>query len=129
MNTTLRRTIASAAVGTAALVALAVPGTANAATPGLTATAHTAAASYVDCDEYWSTTVVKVRTGPGTGYTAIGQLGKHNTVDWVGENSSGSWTKVRLLQRSTYGLPKSTVGWVSSAYLAYISPCYTSIDV
>ncbi|MEY9961017.1 SH3 domain-containing protein [Streptacidiphilus sp. MAP5-52] len=123
MRKAINLTIAIAALGAALIMPSA---SASAATPSRTTVAHTA---YVDCDEYWATTVVKVRTGPSTGYTAIGQLGKHNTVDWVGENSSGSWTKVRLLQKSTYGLPKSTVGWVSSAYLAYISPCYTSIDV
>ncbi|MEY9840617.1 SH3 domain-containing protein [Streptacidiphilus sp. EB103A] len=130
MNTTLRRTLASAAVGGTALLALVTPGSAQAATPAVATAAHvTAATSYVDCNEYWSTTVVKVRTGPGTGYTAIGQLGTHNIVDWVNENSNNSWTKVRLLQKSSYGLAKGTVGWVYTGYLAYHSPCYTSINV
>lgn len=100
MRKAINLTIAIAALGAALIMPSA---SASAAAPSRTALAH---AAYVDCNEYWATTTVRVRTGPGTGYTPIGQLGVHNTVDWVDENSSGSWTKVRLLQTSTYGLAR-----------------------
>ena len=103
---------------------------APAAAPAAASSVSARAAAYVDCDKYWSTTsALRVRTGPGTGYTTIGQLGYHNTVDIIDMNASGTWDEVRLLTKSTYGLTAGTVGWVSDAYLQIDNPCRTSINV
>jgi len=126
LRNALKLPLTAAALSAATLIPSA---SASAATPAKATVAHTA---YVDCDRSWSTTsALRVRTGPSTGYATIGQLGFHNVVDVIDTSwsSSGSWYKVRLLQTSAYGLKMGTVGWASAAYLANISPCRTSINV
>ncbi|MFC1435377.1 SH3 domain-containing protein [Streptacidiphilus sp. N1-3] len=130
-TTALGRGMSVAVAGSAILV-LALAGSAHAATVTSAFTRDTASArtsTYVDCDKYQSTTTLRVRTGPGTGYATIGQLGKGNTVDIIDSNSSGTWDRIRLLTKSTYGLRAGTVGWVSDAYLKIDNPCRTNINV
>ncbi|MFE9620478.1 SH3 domain-containing protein [Streptomyces sp. NPDC006384] len=58
---------------------------------------------------------VNFRSGPSTGYRAIGQLYTGDSGTKVA--SSGSWVKIKLDHRSKTGLKTGTTGWVSKSYL------------
>lgn len=66
---------------------------------------ETASASYVQ-----ATANVNVRSGPGTGYTKLGQLSKGQTVEKLG--TSGSWTNISYNGKTAY---------VSTQYLKAVS--------
>ncbi|WP_042366784.1 SH3 domain-containing protein [Streptacidiphilus neutrinimicus] len=131
MNPSLPRTLAAVATAGAALLAVAAPATASNHTDRVQGAAalHQVAAHTAtrDCDLVWSTTsALRIRKGPGTGYATIGQLSYHTKGDiswFVNEAHDETWWKIRTLQRSAYGLPAGTVGWVSADYMDYISGC------
>ncbi|TLQ39394.1 SH3 domain-containing protein [Streptomyces marianii] len=118
MQTKLARRagIALAAVAMGATATLASAPTALASTP---AQAPTALAAKNTCPTW---TVygkgVNFRSGPSTGYRAIGQLYTGDSGTKVA--SSGSWIKIRLDHRSKTGLRAGTTGWV---YKTYIHQC------
>ncbi len=130
MQITVPRAVAAAAVAGATLFAVAAPASAQpdrvqtAAVALQPATVRTAAK---DCDLVWSaTSALRIRKGPGTGYAALGQLSYHtkgDISDFVVEAHDETWWKIRTLQRSAYGLPAGTVGWVSADYMNYIGGC------
>lgn len=63
---------------------------------------------------------LRVRSGPGTKYVALGLLGKGDRVKLIGAKQDGRgqiWHKVILRGASDYGLPNGYVGWVTASYL------------
>lgn len=63
---------------------------------------------------------LRVRGGPGTGYVALGLLGKGDKVKLVGakqDRRGQIWHKVILRGGSDYGLPSGYRGWVTASYL------------
>ncbi|GGO35689.1 SH3 domain-containing protein [Streptomyces lasiicapitis] len=63
---------------------------------------------------------LRVRSGPGTGYTALGLLGKGDKVRLIGarQDKRGQiWHRVVLRHSSDYGLPRGYRGWVTASYL------------
>jgi hypothetical protein len=63
---------------------------------------------------------LRIRSGPGTGYTTFGLLyrGDHvRVVREVRRGSSGYWFGVHLTRRSASGLRSGFGGWVYAPYL------------
>ena len=110
---TLTRRVATVATTGALLLggAVATASTANAATVGSGACTHQIK---LNTDVY---TTVKFRTGPGTGYTATGQLSKGTDVYWQcnkGDNGKpGAWGYVTVKS----GAHKGKKGWVAAQYI------------
>ena len=51
---------------------------------------------------------IKIRSGPGTTYDALGSLSLNDVVTVTGKNSSGEWMQIRF---------KAGTGWVTSQFL------------
>ncbi|MFI6688379.1 SH3 domain-containing protein [Streptomyces sp. NPDC050485] len=112
MNTLTRRAATVATTGALLLGgAVATASTASAATLGSGACTHQIK---IDTDVY---TTVNFRTGPGTGYTATGQLSPGTRVYWQcnkGSNGEpGAWGYVTV----TSGAHKGEQGWVAAQYI------------
>jgi hypothetical protein len=63
---------------------------------------------------------LRIRSGPGTGYTTFGLLyrGDHMTVvREVMRGNAGTWFGVHLTRRSASGLRSGFGGWVYAPYL------------
>ncbi|MFI6113304.1 hypothetical protein [Kitasatospora sp. NPDC051164] len=112
MNTLTRRVATVASTGALLLGgAVATASTASAATVGSGACTHQIK---INTDVY---TTVKFRTGPGTGYTATGQLSTGTDVYWQcnkGSNGKpGAWGYVTVKS----GAHKGQKGWVAAQYI------------
>lgn len=112
MNTLTRRVATVATTGALLLGgAVATASTASAATVGSGSCTHQIK---INTDVY---TTVKFRTGPGTKYTATGQLSKGTRVYWQcnkGDNGKPSaWGYVKV----TSGAHKGKTGWVAAQYI------------
>ncbi|MET9119515.1 SH3 domain-containing protein [Streptomyces longwoodensis] len=59
-----------------------------------------------------SASALKIRTGPGTGYSATGQLSRMTGVWW--SCNKGSWAYIKVER----GPHKGEWGWVAKQYLA-----------
>lgn len=118
MQQMTRRSMVGAASALALGVSLGlglVAGPANAsAAPARVAAVKSGSATVYD---WVRTSGVRLRTGPGTQYRALGQLYVHDDVEDLSYTSSRAWTRVRLEGRSRGGLASETTGWVSSKYL------------
>lgn len=121
MTTTLRRTVASAAL-TAAIAGLGVSlaGVASAAPQAARTTlapssARTtiAPASYNSCGYAVTVNGLRIRKGPGTNYVAFGQLWKDDNVHIT--SVSGNWAYVTVWDSRSFKY--GTKGWVSKSYL------------
>lgn len=93
------------------VLGLAVPASAVAAP---TAAPAAVAKRFNPCG-YYATTTLMLRTGPGTKYTAIGQLTTHDAVSAF--KASGAWYKVSLQSDTANGLKGGTEGWVAKKHL------------
>ncbi|GAB1340867.1 hypothetical protein ACE1SV_74570 [Streptomyces sp. E-15] len=88
------------------------------AVAGIAERPASARASLSDCGYRVATEGVRLRTGPGTRYTALGQLHRDDTVYAV--KSRHGWYRVRLAYdsgsrsgtRASSGLREGTTGWV-----------------
>ena len=126
----MHKTVRAALAATALAAAVIAPTSAASATTPVAAvhpvTVHTA----VDCDLYVvNTAALRIRTGPGTGYSTIGQLSSGVRVDVIDiAYPNYTWYKVRTLTKSAFGVKAGTIGWVSSDYLRYIGGCNTQLD-
>ncbi|MGY4963638.1 hypothetical protein [Streptomyces sp. 900105245] len=112
MKTLTRRVATVASTGALLLGgAVATASTASAATVGAGACTHQIK---INTDVY---TTVKFRTGPGTGYTATGQLSKGTDVYWQcnkGRNDKpNAWGYVTVKS----GPLKGQKGWVAAQYI------------
>ncbi|WP_327669519.1 MULTISPECIES: SH3 domain-containing protein [unclassified Streptomyces] len=112
---------------TAALAATALVATGGIAVSAPTASAATSAGSSA-CNlntkntTYKTTTAVKFRSGPSTGYTSRGRLGRGTRVYvvcfkdanyGVGVSNGYDWAYGKI----TSGANKGKVGWVADSYL------------
>ncbi|WNI20093.1 SH3 domain-containing protein [Actinacidiphila sp. ITFR-21] len=106
MNALTRR-IATANTAGALLLggAVATASTASAATTSKTCTHSAKLNTYVDA-------TVMFRTGPGTGYTAKGQLSKNTRIYYA--CYKGNWGYVK----PSSGAHKGETGWVSRSYIS-----------
>lgn len=111
MNTLTRRVATVATTGALLLGGAVATASASAATVGSGACTHQIK---LNTDVY---TTVKFRTGPGTGYTATGQLSKGTDVYWQcnkGDNGKpGAWGYVTVKS----GAHKGKKGWVAAQYI------------
>ncbi|MEU6594417.1 SH3 domain-containing protein [Streptomyces sp. NPDC046881] len=111
----MTRLILTAAVAAVLSSAVAIP-QASAGTPEQPPTAS-ARADFSKCG-YEVTDAVRLRTGPGTRYTALGLLHRGDAV--YASQARGGWYRVRLAYdsgsesgtRKSSGLREGTTGWV-----------------
>ncbi|MER5549670.1 SH3 domain-containing protein [Streptomyces sp. NPDC002589] len=110
MNTLTRRAATVATAGTLLLGgAIATASTASAASTvgGGACTQKVQIHSWVE-----TASALKIRTGPGAGYSATGQLSQMTGVWW--SCNKGSWAYVKVER----GAHKGEWGWVANQYLA-----------
>ncbi|MFJ9893614.1 SH3 domain-containing protein [Streptomyces sp. NPDC091280] len=108
-----------AAVGAvaAALMVPALTGSAEAATAKVTVVGPSACGTIYPSGYWWTypTTNLKLRSGPGTGYTSLGLTLKGSGVEvQCKAKAAAGWMRVSVLN----GQLKGRAGWVASKYLA-----------
>lgn len=106
----MRKIILTAAATAALLTGTAAPALAAPEAPG-----RPTAGDFNRCGYEVSADRVHLRSGPGTRYTSLGLLHRHDAVSV--DRASGDWYRVTLSFDSAGGTRALTTGWIHKRYL------------
>lgn len=94
--------------------ALTVPALSTPAAEALPAPGSAVAQDFNSCG-YYPKSALRLRTGPGTKYTALGMLYPGDSVS--ADKAKRGWYRVSLGFRSKSGMKAGTTGWVAKSGL------------